>query len=80
MASELNIAGLQRKVDQSVSVPPVFDTPSSAQQDLIENPDAAPPSPPAAPESDKPAAGEPAGAETAVPPAPAAEQSPPEKH
>jgi monofunctional biosynthetic peptidoglycan transglycosylase len=31
LASELNIAGLQRKVDQSVSVPPVFSLTSSAR-------------------------------------------------
>ncbi|MBK5277209.1 MAG: monofunctional biosynthetic peptidoglycan transglycosylase [Desulfuromonadales bacterium] len=30
LASELNIAGLQRKVDQSVNQPPVFSSPSSA--------------------------------------------------
>ena len=32
LASELNIAGLQRKVDQSVNQPPVFSSASSAQQ------------------------------------------------
>ena len=31
LASELNIAGLQRKVDQSVNQPPVFASPTSAQ-------------------------------------------------
>jgi hypothetical protein len=31
MASELNIAGMQRKVDQSVTMPPVFASPSSAR-------------------------------------------------
>ena len=31
MASELNIAGLQKKVDQSVSAPPVFASPSSSR-------------------------------------------------
>lgn len=81
MASELNIAGLQRKVDQSVSAPPIFAAPSSAQQNLIENPDASSPSPSSSPpEADKPASGEPVGEETAPPPAPAAEPTPPEKH
>jgi monofunctional glycosyltransferase len=36
MAAELNIAGLQRKVDQSVSVPPIFASPSSAREDPVE--------------------------------------------
>jgi monofunctional biosynthetic peptidoglycan transglycosylase len=36
LASELNIAGLQRKVDQSVSVPPVFTSPSSAKREPVE--------------------------------------------
>jgi monofunctional biosynthetic peptidoglycan transglycosylase len=31
MTSELNIAGLQKKVDQSVSAPPVFASPSSSR-------------------------------------------------
>ncbi len=42
MASGLNIAGLQRKVDQSVSVAPVFDSTTSAQLPLPEKPDTNP--------------------------------------
>ena len=36
MASELNIAGMQRKVDQSVEMPPVFTAPSSVQKERAE--------------------------------------------
>jgi monofunctional biosynthetic peptidoglycan transglycosylase len=52
LATELNIAGLQRKVDQSVSTPPVFTSPSSVRKEsdqpsatIIEEkvPDSAPP-------------------------------------
>jgi len=39
LSSELNIAGMQRKVDQSVSVPPVFTSSSSARKE----PEAQPP-------------------------------------
>lgn len=38
MVSELNIAGLQRKVDQSVSAPPVFDSPSSTRLQTDDKP------------------------------------------
>jgi len=38
MSSELNIAGLQRKVDQNVSAPPVFASPSSSQPDTGDKP------------------------------------------
>ena len=38
MAAELNIAGLQRKVDQSVSAPPVFASPSSSRSDTGDKP------------------------------------------
>lgn len=76
IASELNIAGLQRKVDQSVSAPPVFAAPSSAQQDLTGNPDASLPSHPSPPEADKPASGESVDKETVDTPAPAAEPTP----
>lgn len=77
MVSELNIAGLQRKVDQSEKQPPVFSSPSSAQQIAPEPPGIAPP----------PAAGDNGGDETAAPPAPApapvpvpaTEYTPPEK-
>lgn len=70
MASELNIAGLQRKVDQSVNQPPVFTSPSSAQQIAPEKPSAEPGSTP--PEPDKPAAGGQSGDGAAKP------ESPPE--
>jgi monofunctional biosynthetic peptidoglycan transglycosylase len=40
LSSELNIAGLQRKVDQSVNQLPVFSPQSSAQQLVPERPDA----------------------------------------
>lgn len=33
LASELNIAGLQRKVDQNIALPPVFTSPSSARKE-----------------------------------------------
>jgi monofunctional biosynthetic peptidoglycan transglycosylase len=38
MAADLNIAGLQKKVDQSVSTPPVFASPSSSQSQTGEKP------------------------------------------
>ena len=38
MASELNIAGLQRKVDQSVNQPPVFASPSSSKSNTGDKP------------------------------------------
>jgi monofunctional biosynthetic peptidoglycan transglycosylase len=51
LASELNIAGLQRKVDQSVSLPPVFTSSSSAQPSTPEKTSGPGP----ATETDKPA-------------------------
>ncbi len=38
LTSELNIAGMQKKVDQSVSVPPVFTSTSSARQETPDKP------------------------------------------
>jgi membrane peptidoglycan carboxypeptidase len=38
MASDLNIAGLQRKVDQSVSTPPVFTSTSSSKSQADDTP------------------------------------------
>ena len=38
MASELNIAGMQRKVDQSVIMPPVFSVSSSSRVETVKNP------------------------------------------
>jgi len=38
LGSELNIAGLQKKVDQSVSAPPVFTAPSSSRSVSEDNP------------------------------------------
>jgi monofunctional glycosyltransferase len=38
MAAELNIAGLQKKVDQSVSAPPVFASPSSSRSGTGDKP------------------------------------------
>jgi len=73
MASELNIAGLQRKVDQSVNQPPVFSGASSARQTEPSGPDSAPLP------TDRPAAGEPAGDGTATQPVPPAENTPAEK-
>jgi len=43
LASELNIAGLQKKVDQSVSAPPVFASPSSSRSQPDEKPVEEPP-------------------------------------
>jgi monofunctional biosynthetic peptidoglycan transglycosylase len=43
VASDLNIAGLQRKVDQSVNAPPVFAAPSSSRPQAGDQPAAAPP-------------------------------------
>jgi len=43
MAAELNIAGLQKKVDQSVSVPPVFAAPSSSRLEPGDIPSEEPP-------------------------------------
>jgi len=40
LASELNIAGLQRKVDQNIALPPVFTSPSSARKEAAPSPDA----------------------------------------
>ncbi|MSN26164.1 MAG: transglycosylase [Geobacter sp.] len=38
LTSELNIAGMQKKVDQSVSVPPAFTSTSSARQETPDKP------------------------------------------
>jgi len=77
MASELNIAGLQKKVDQSVSAPPVFASPSSAQQNAPENPDAGQPPPS---EADKPAQGDNNGEGAIAQPTPSKELILPEKN
>jgi len=77
MASELNIAGLQRKVDQSVNQPPVFSSPSSAQQNAPEKPDAGP-VPPS--ETDKPATEANDGGGDAAQTTPSTDQTLPEKH
>ena len=73
LASELNIAGLQRKVDQSVNQPPVFASPSSAQQATPEKPDRG--SNLAPEESNKPASDGPV-----IQPAAEPENTQPEKH
>ena len=67
MASGLNIAGMQRKVDQSVVLPPVFTSPSSAQQSTADEPVSAPSS---TPETTKPADGSPTPAAPTEPAAP----------
>jgi monofunctional glycosyltransferase len=80
LASELNIAGLQRKVDQSVSQPAVFSSSSSAQTRTTEKPDS---TPAAGTEPEKPVAGDRSGddgAPTALQPAQPAAQTPTEKH
>jgi len=79
MASELNIAGLQRKVDQSVNQPPVFSSTSSVQQTPSETPDSVPNAPS---EADKPAQAPADQDDTGATqqPAPATEQPLPEKH
>ena len=74
LASELNIAGLQRKVDQSVSQPPVFSSSSSAQLKTSEKPESAPA---AITDPGKPAADE-HGSDGAGPKP--AEPTPAEKH
>jgi len=76
MSSDLNIAGMQRKVDQSVSQPPVFSSPSSARQIA---PDKSDDSPDLPAQTDKPTTDGSEGAGTALQPAPSAEQSLPEK-
>jgi monofunctional biosynthetic peptidoglycan transglycosylase len=76
MASELNIAGLQRKVDQSVAQPPVFSSASSAQQTASDKPDSGPPPPS---EADKAASGEQGRDGAAAPSAPLPERAQPEK-
>ena len=77
LASELNIAGLQRKVDQSVSQPPVFSSSSSARLQTQERPEGAAD---AAAEPDKPAARD-RGSEASPPKAEQpAEPTPAEKH
>jgi monofunctional biosynthetic peptidoglycan transglycosylase len=76
MTSDINIAGLQRKVEQSVSAPPVFSTSSSAQQQIPEKPDNEISAPS---EADKPASGDHDGGGAAVQPAPSTEQISPEK-
>jgi monofunctional biosynthetic peptidoglycan transglycosylase len=73
LASELNIAGLQRKVDQSVNQPTVFASPTSAQQTT---PDRAGSGPGTA---EKPSSGEPGNDGTATTTVPSAENRPPEK-
>jgi len=77
MVSELNIAGLQRKVDQSENQPPVFSSTSSAQQRDADKPELAPK---AQPETDKPLTGNHGHDETVTLPVPAPEQILPEKH
>jgi monofunctional biosynthetic peptidoglycan transglycosylase len=76
MASELNIAGLQRKVDQSVNQPPVFSAPSSAQKQLSETPGSVP-SP--APEAGKASSGSSGSDGAAAQPGSPPEQTLPEK-
>lgn len=76
MASELNIAGLQRKVDQSVNQPPVFSSPSSAQLQVPENPDT---SPLPSPEAGKAASENPGSDGAAAQPVSPLEQTLPEK-
>lgn len=39
LAEQPNIAGMQRKVDKSISAPPVFTSPSSASREIPANPD-----------------------------------------
>jgi hypothetical protein len=73
LASELNIAGLQRKVDQSVNQPTVFASPTSAQQTTPDRPGSAPGT------AEKPSSGEPGNDGTATTPVPSAENRPPEK-
>lgn len=75
MSSELNIAGMQRKVDQSVNQPPVFTAPSSARQDASEKPEIGPDTPS---ETAKPASSSPEGEGAATKPAPPTEQTVPE--
>jgi monofunctional biosynthetic peptidoglycan transglycosylase len=75
MASELNIAGLQRKVDQSVNQAPVFSASSSAQLKAADKPDTE--SSPA--DANRPASGDRSGEGPVIKPAPATEQTQPEK-
>ena len=72
IASELNIAGLQRKVDQSVSQPPAFSPASSARQTAPDRPDNGPDSTAKPPPGDQGSDG--AAAQ------PATENTPAEKH
>jgi hypothetical protein len=74
MASELNIAGLQRKVDQSVTLPPVFSAASSAQHTAPDRPESGPGA------ADKPPSGDQGSDGAATQPAPAPENTPSEKH
>jgi len=74
VASELNIAGLQRKVDQSVNQPPVFSSPSSAHQAAPDKSGSVPGS------ADKPLPGDHGGDGTQPIPAPTTDNTPPEKH
>ncbi|MBL0225797.1 MAG: monofunctional biosynthetic peptidoglycan transglycosylase [Geobacteraceae bacterium] len=75
LASELNIAGLQRKVDQSVNQAPVFSASSSAQQKAADKPETE-----AAPaEANKPAAGDRSSESPVIKTEPATEQTLPEK-
>jgi monofunctional biosynthetic peptidoglycan transglycosylase len=73
LASELNIAGLQRKVDQSVNLPAVFSSPSSAQQAAPDKPGSGPGA------ADKPMSGDHGSDGTLPVPVPATENTPPEK-
>jgi len=76
MASELNIAGLQRKVDQSVNQPPVFSSSSSASQNTSGGADPGSAGPV---EADKQPAGQQNGGGSAEKPPPLTEQTTPEK-
>jgi monofunctional biosynthetic peptidoglycan transglycosylase len=78
MTSELNIAGLQRKVDQSVSQAPVFTSTSSAQQKEHEKSDTGAGG--SSPEADKPSTGDHGGDGAVAKPVPSIDSTIPEKH
>jgi len=42
LAEQPNIAGMQRKVEQSIATPPVFSSPSSARKEAVEQPEGEP--------------------------------------
>jgi monofunctional biosynthetic peptidoglycan transglycosylase len=77
MAEQPNIAGLQRKVDQSIATPPVFSSPSSARNEMLDKPSGE--AQQKAPEAGKEAPAEQPGSNSSPQPAAPVEAAPEKK-